>query len=301
MNPRVATSIILAVALAVSTAAAPVAPGISVPNLSTRLAALDGTTAMPYFLLAEEVAAEIPSEDGAALARTLFVLAHEIDRQSPRPTGLAPSVYLALASIADREGERDWLLSLAGRTSASTRGISNDSTDATNRLLLAEAIGAARAGEGREVKELLAKPELQAAADRLRRSSASTYELLEDVQRETSCPICKNRRTMKSSIPREGGGNEEVHTLCPECRGNPGPRLTDDQFASTLRAESALLGAAHAYWSAQTWIDGGAPLRDPDPDDLAAYYKVDPEARRWIAQPDSPDPLAGRWWVAPSQ
>lgn len=276
--------------------------GTMVPELAQRLSSLDGRIAMPYFLLAEEVAAEVPGERGVALARTLFVLAHEIDRESPRPAGLGPSVYLALASIAERDGEREWLYALAGRGGLRPSGsmrVRTDSIEPSGALIVAEAIGAARAGEGREVKEHLTKPDAQPALGRLRNSSKSVFGVLEDAQRNSSCPICRNRRTMKSLVPREGGGNDEVHTLCPECRGNPGPRLTVDQFAKTLDAETMLLGASHTQWSAQVWLDGGAPFADPDPDDLASLYGVDVGARIWRPQPDAADELSGRW-IAPS-
>lgn len=261
------------------------------PSIVERLHALDGRSAMAYFLLAEEVAEEDASEPRRTLARTLFVLAHEVDRASGAPEGLSNSVYLALASIADREGEREWLLALAGRARMLRSGSPADADVAAEGLRLAEAIGFARAGEGREVKARLEKDAARPALERLARTSPAVRRMLDDAMREVSCPVCRNRGTVKSLVPRATGGNEEVHTLCPDCRGNPGPGLSRDRFAATLAVECALLDARHDQWSAQTWLDRGAPLRDPDPDDLASFYAVDPLARAWRGT----DLSAGRW------
>ena len=76
-----------------------VPPSITVPNIDERLASLDGTDAMAYFRLAEEVASEIPGDRGVKLARTLYVLAFELSRDESGAPTLTRSVSLGLASL----------------------------------------------------------------------------------------------------------------------------------------------------------------------------------------------------------
>ncbi|MBL8746848.1 MAG: hypothetical protein JNK58_10890 [Phycisphaerae bacterium] len=261
----------------------------AVPNLRARLAALDGSDPLPYFLLAEEVASEMRDHKGLALARTLFVLAHEIDRASPHPEGLARSVYLALASIAENEDERDWLLALAGSPPPTIADQANTAT------LITDALSAARAGDGRSAAQLLDDPSAAAALDRLRRSDPIALDLLLSARDKPSCPICANRRLIKSKAPHPAEGREDPDLVCPECRGNPGPRLTADQYTATIAASSMLLGARHETWSAQAWLDRGAPLRDPTPSELAPYFEVDPQALRWQPELESSNPADGTW------
>lgn len=279
----------LSLILALLPAAAP-ASAESVAGLSHRLAALDGRSALDYFLLAEEVMSERNDAAGRRLARSLLVVSHEIDRASPRSEPLAPSICLALASIAEQRGEREWLLALAGREPDQADHPSGSSGGA---VLVADALLSARESEPREVKELLASAAAAEVMDQLKREHPAARLLLERALTETTCTICHNRRTQKSNEPRPAGGFEEVHTLCPECRGNPGPRYADSELAQSMHAASSLLDASQASWSAQCWLDRAAPLREPDPDELASFYAVEPGARLWRDDPASSDPAEG--------
>jgi hypothetical protein len=86
------------------------------------------------------------------------------------------------------------------------------------------------------------------------------------------CSECKNRRFIKS---------QQGVRLCPTCGGKPGPKLSQQELLYQLRLESSLLHGVQRSWIAQTVVDGGAPLRDLDPDELAATYRIDPARTRW--------------------
>jgi hypothetical protein len=275
------------VASAAMVAGADDAGPMIVPDLASRLAALGPGRPMAYFELAEEVGAEAMDERGRGLARRLYVLAHELDR------GLGPSVYLALAALADSEEDRRWLLALAGRAEgigAARAGEAN----AASRLLLAEAIGRARAGESHEVKELLAKEGVRRLVEGAGSAGRRVLPILERAQAAGLCVGCRGRRTVRTALPQAEGEREEVLTLCSVCRGNPGPGLSAEEFARTLAVEADLVGAEAEQWGAQAWLDGGAPVREADPDSVAARFGVEPGEVYWIAA-ESGDPLDGRW------
>lgn len=277
-----------------------------------RLSSLTPADPRAYFELGELFAGiPDPTPEQRQLARTLFVLALELntspsapappapgtssalqpraDRRQifhpPQPP-LGPSVCLALASIAETSGERRWLRALA--VSITTDDAAGDPTlpqppaaspgDDIQALQLASAIGLIRAGEGRRAARLLARPEVarlldqsesllspggeRGGADRLRR-------LMND---RPVCPECRNRRFTK--------GRDGVH-LCPICHGHPGPPISRIELLYQLRLESVLLAGVQRTWAGQILTDDGAPLRDPDPAELAATYRVDPSKPFW--------------------
>lgn len=272
---------------------------LRLPDLATRLAALDTSDAQACFLLAEEFAFEFQTEEGGTMARTLFVLAHEADRKPGQHRGLSAHVYIALASMARNETERRMLTALATSDGGSA-GPMDAGADAgpgvvsDGALELAEAIGLARAGDGRGVRDRLRKPAVQAALVGLGEDAPFIRRLLENADAAGVCPTCKNRRVIRNQVP--GDERESLDTLCPICRGNPGPKLNPDELARTLDAECRLLGSSSSRWSAQHWLDHGRAFQDPDPSELAARYGVDPRRTRWIANPARPgDPFAGAW------
>lgn len=274
------------------------------PGLAARLAALDASDAHACFDLAEEFVIEFDDEAGREMARTLFVLAHEADRRPGQHRGLTPHVYLALASIAREETERRMLLAMSANDSGLTSGASLGGTASAQTSLvpegafeLAEAIGMARAGDARGVRDRVRRPGVRAALDGLGDDEAFIRSLLDDAERDGVCPTCKNKRVVRNQIP--GEERESVDTLCPMCRGNPGPRLSRDQFARTLDVEARLLGTTASRWSAQHWLDRGRPFQDPDPSELAARYGVDPRRTRWTPGEGSPDDPFGGVWTSP--
>jgi len=277
--------------------------GNSLPeSLRTKLESLDPSRPDAYFLLAEEVAAEQESPMGREMARRLYVLAYELDAarapgpgNSPNtPAGgvrLGTSVCLGLAAVADRPDERRWLIALAksmdqrwgelGGLAGAPQRIADDAS-----FEAATAIGLARAGEGRRAEALLDKPavaELIAKYDNLPTPDGAISGLMNFVRKAIRdwpvCPQCKNKRV----VPKGPGSKPGEVVLCDTCRGNPGPSISDDELVRQLRVESSLLHGAHRSWSAQITADGGAPLRDLDPAELAPTYGVDPAKPLWRA------------------
>jgi len=275
------------------------APGISAPSpaapaldaWSPRLEALSPARPEAYFLLAEEIAAEEKDPAARDTARRLYVLAYELDRAAPadaRTRGMASSVCFGLAALASRDEERRWLRALA-RTLTDptgfsvrneTSGFTDDALPAATALDLATVIGLARSGEGRRAEAVLEKPGVAEAFDALDASSQNAvFSIGGFVERAIRdwpiCPQCRNRRAVPS------GAKQGEMVLCDTCRGNPGPKLSELELVFQLRIESALLHGAHRSWAAQIVADGGAPLRDLDPTELAATYDVDPAKPLW--------------------
>lgn len=283
---------------------APSAAELRVPLLSEKLLDLAPDDPMSYFLLAEEIASEVTTDDGRRFARTLFVLAHEIDRASAQPLGLSSSVYLALASLSDRAPEQEWLLALGAGTAASagTHALptKTDEPLSESSLLLADIITHARAQEGREVKENLRKEGVPQRLASAGPAAALVKRILESAQNEPACPGCHGKRLIRSTAPKEGGGIEETFTLCTVCRGNPGLRLNAAQFAATLAFQSELVNARHDSWAAQVMLDRGSPQRDPDPAELATYYGVNRGEVYWVPRAGASDPLQGAWSSTPT-
>ena len=283
----------------------PVAAGalatIPVPNLEARLAALSPDRPRDYFLLAEELAAEVELAPAARpLAQSLFALCYELERTSGAADGaLGRSVCLALASIAPTDAERRWLLALArsldaGRAAPDFEAPGPGPSRREAALDLATALGYARSGEGRRADTLLQKPgvaELLEQYEGLLTApglSINAGSIRRYTQQWPSCPECRNRRAITRA--GEGGGTT---ILCATCRGNPGPRLSDEEVLLQLRLESALLSGIQRSWAAQIAIDSGAPLRDLDPTELAATYHVDAARPLWRdGQWKAPEPVS---------
>lgn len=280
--------------------------GIRVVNLAARLAALSPDQPGAYFQLGEEVAFEAQDRATRDLARRLFVLAFVLDRPGrPGFTGkVAPGAAMALAALTKRESERRWLLAVA-RAAEPASAIGQERPLPSDAVLevpshvaydLASVLGLARGGDGRRAAALLARPGVDAAL--------TAYEsVLDDrgflgggskVRRAItdwpSCQTCRNRRVVTRNA--DGGLRAE---LCPKCKGNPGPTFSTLELITQLRMESALLKGIHRMWSAQALADGGEPLRDPLPDELPAWYRIDPRASVfrdgvWVQPPDAAGP-----------
>lgn len=243
-----------------------------------------------YFLLGEEIAAEAQTRKDRELARRLFVLALELERRGAgeRFDGrFGASVCLALASLAPRQEESRWLISIAtlldDRTAAPDWQRSRTGEPGADAAFkLATALGLIRMGEGRRAQPLMDEPEVRDLLDRyetmlspagLTGAAAAMRKAMEDWP---FCPECRNQRVV---VRRERG--QARHTLCYTCEGLPGPRMSDEFLIHQLRLESALLGGIHDSWSAQTIADGAAPVRDPDPSEIAAVYGVDADKSVW--------------------
>lgn len=269
------------------------APAPATIDRTQQLAALNPRDPWAYFLLGEAIAAEAADPQSKSLARTLFVLGYETSKSAgsaaaqnddaPAGADIRISVCLALASIADREAERRWLHAIASslgwnnpqRTTASAGAAA--AADPAG-LELASAIGLVRIAEGRRAAKILEKPEVAALLERSERllSPAGLTGGASRIRRLMAewpiCAECKNRRFIKSP---------QGVRLCPTCGGKPGPKITQQELMYQLRLESSLLHGVQRSWVAQTIVDGGEPLRDLDPDELAATYRVDAARTVW--------------------
>lgn len=259
-------------------------------NLLERLESLNPASNLEYLRLGEEVLDEATGPDDIRLARTLFVLAMQIGRESSDPIQRVhgASAALALAAIAATDAERRWVGSMAGEIDPGfeQHAYSPLTAASWNRetgLLAAEALGLARAGEGRLALSRLTEPgvrELLLEVTPLLGVSGAGggVGLVERLSRGWPCPECGNERIIRR---RASGGGVEV-VRCPTCAGSPGPStLSISDLKSHLHAELRLLGGSLKTWSAQVEIDRGEPLREPSSSGLERFYRVDLFARVW--------------------
>jgi hypothetical protein len=256
------------------------------PEITSKLRDLKPEEPGAYFLLAEEVAdtADHPAE--VALARTLYVLAFDLDRRPGRPGTLAASAALGLARVERLDRDRRWLLALAGAldkryAQPDWNVVASASISEETAHRAATAIGLARSGDGRDSRKLLEDRGVKDVLRKYERAIGSSGETgaisrIEKYSQQWPCPECGNARVL--SKPTERGAELR---LCGTCKGNPGPRMSEEEFVAQLRFESYLLNGIQRSWAAQTIVDQGAPLRDPDPDDLAESLGVDVTKPYW--------------------
>lgn len=286
----------------VQDAVSPGAGSAPIPDLEHRLERLDPSNPETYFLLAEEVAAEMPHREGQELAQHLYVLCFELTRGTG--SRLAASACLALADLARLERDQRWLLALAravGPHDDSPNWSPTVEPAAPDQLAfeLAEAIGLVRAGEGIRAQASLDREDVEALLVRYERLLSSTgargaVDRIERYAHQWPCPECHNRRYVMSR-----NTDPPSPRLCFVCGGDPGPEMTTDELISHLRFESRMLSGLQRSWAAQIAVDHGAVLRDPDPSELAPTYGVDPgrpcwRAGRWVEAPQGPRSQARR-------
>ena len=226
------------------------------PALAARLAALSPDKPEAYFLLGEEVAESgtvASDKDQLELAKTLYVLAFERDRRTGHPGHLAASAAIGLARIERHEQAYE----------------------------AATVLGLARSGESQDARRWRDRPGVNDTLKRYERligTSGETGALsrLDKYLAAWPCPECHNDRVVTKL-----GDRGPERRLCPTCHGNPGPVLSDEELIGQLRFEASLLNGIQRSWAAQIVVDQSAPLRDPDPDELAATYRVDPRLAYW--------------------
>lgn len=275
---------VFAIALALCTQPAPDAAGPApspLPEpLTQQLEALRPTDPEAYLRLAEEVA-----DDGQRprLAVELAVLAFGLDLARPSGSGpTASSACMVLASRESRDESRRWLVALARsldarRVPAEWLAPASAPTAESSAYQVATAMGLVRSGEGIRARQLLNKPEVRAALDRHDRAllRVGVQGGAPGLIREADlwpCPLCANARIVK-----RGADARE----CPQCEGNPGPKLTYDGLVAQLRFESWLLQGVQRSWAAQVASDLGTPLLDPEPGTVAGTFLVDLRLCYW--------------------
>lgn len=269
------------------------------PAVLAKLAALTPDKPQDYFDLAEVVADGADEEPRIVLARTLYVLAFELDRKKGAGGSgggsLAAGCALGIAKIERLDRDKRWLVAIAGAVDrryalpdwnvGATPSISDEVA-----YKAATVLGLARAGEGREARRLYDQPGVADVLKRYERAIGTTGETgalsrLTKYMQQWPCAECNNQRVV--SKPGEKGPE---FRLCPTCRGNPGPKLDEEEYIAQLRFEAALLNGIQRSWAAQVIVDLGAPLRDPDLDEVAPTYGVDPAKAywrdgKWVAKP----------------
>ncbi len=257
---------------------------------AARLVSLSPDQPEGYLALAEEV--EDEGDDAAPLGRRLHVLAFELAR-GRGDRALAVSACLALADLSPLGRDRDWLQALAGSFGwippPEARELESTTPGEGLAYRTAVFLGAVRAGDP-GARSLAEDPAIRAVVRRferlMSRSGASGEAAF--VLREAGdwlCSECRNRR-----ISRKALSSPPEYRLCAVCGGDPGPRLSEEDLVAQLRFESRLLHGLQKSWAAQAVLDRGAPLRDPDPSDLAPTLGVDPalvlyREGRWVARP----------------
>lgn len=261
-----------------------------VPNLRTRLAELDASDAMVYIELAEEVSSETGSPQDRDLARHLYAVAYDLERNTRSRPEVMAGACLGLASLEASDEGSAWLYAVAGlvdprATRGEGAGVTTLAVSPEVAVAAANALGLARSGEGRRAGRIYEDEAVRQVFDRYGRllggsGGLSGLSRFERALRDWPDLECGGSRV----VTRRGEDGVETH-LCPTCRGNPGPALSEQEFLDHLRFESRLLRGIHQSWGAQIAADGGAPLLDPDPDRvpelLLARYGVETTKRLW--------------------
>ena len=254
--------------------------------MESRLTELAPANPEAYLLLGEEILDEAIDRRQTELARTLFVLAVELDRAHQGGSWVAPSACVALASMTRVEGDRRWLLAIAARLDrryapqALAIGLDGQQAEPPG-LAAAEALGLARSGQGLRARELLADGGVRALLGEFgtllgfTAASGAIWQVDQWAAR-WPCPECGNER-----VVFRPDTDPPSYRECYTCRGNPGPDLSTREIIDHLRLESRLLDGIHRSWAAQLAIDRGTPLRDPLPEEIAPALGVNPRLCVW--------------------
>jgi hypothetical protein len=294
---------LLAVSVCCAAAGAQPSPrlGTGVPDLDARLTALTPARPMDYFLLAEEVASEIDTDDGRALARRLFVLSYHLSDAGVdgKRVDFARSVCLALVEegLLTDDDERRFVLALSAAIGGSA-DLPAESPDAASgeagedvALSLATALGEYRAGRFQEAAALLEQPGVRGLLAQHAPLLRNLGVMLRDIESRPNCRECRNRRIVRDDV-----NPDARYRLCRTCGGDPSPALAPIDFIAILRTESLLLGATDASWSAQLSSGRVEPFVDVDPARLASRLGVATDRTIWReggwVSPDSPSPAA---------
>lgn len=275
-------------------------------SLDARLAALTPDDPLAYFLLAED-AADMSQAD---LARQLFVLAAHLD-----PARFERSACLALADLADRQGDGESQRTLLGMASMAFGGHAADVVPAdagaspavaassgvgevsplTDRerafrhaaSRVSATLGYYRLGQGqRALAAFDVGPESEAIVRNYGRAFGSLGRVLAFCRSYPRCPNCKSERVVKCSACRGTGvaeGRRDCPTcggdkfvVCSTCRGRPGEAVSDEQLDAMLRFEVGLLARRGSTWPLQLDLDEGRPRPALESHRLPAMFNIDP-------------------------
>ncbi|HLO42544.1 MAG TPA: hypothetical protein VK176_16095, partial [Phycisphaerales bacterium] len=165
----------------------------------------------------------------------------------------------------------------------------SEASDPTTAYLASLFVGLVRAGDTVRAQKVLAQPGVRELIKRNERLLSPIGDTggLSNLEREMTrwpCPECAGKRIVRKyqSIPPQ-------YRVCSVCNGTLGPRIIPEELAAQLRFESRILAGTARSWASEVLSDGGAPLRDVDPDELVKVLRLDPSRPLW---------REGRWLAA---
>lgn len=284
-------------ATAPSPSPAPAKDENSSEDINTKLENLDPTQPLDYFLLAEDVDYEAQTPEEDQLALRLYFLAMQLDLRNGGQTALARSACIAMAGLTNDPKLKLQLKALqelynpshpAFRPSDNTGPYNTLPRDADETIDNAlEGLSLYRLGEGRAAISRLDNDDIKKLLAPYEAATGHMDEILGWCRRNPTCRECNNHRIIEA---RSGLTGIVEPTICPTCKGHPGPELNDDRLNDMLIMEIALRTEKLDKWSVQLALEGGRPLQPLDPDSLAGKLNMDPLATiyrngQWVQPP----------------
>jgi hypothetical protein len=239
------------------------------PDWTSRLEALSPDNPLAYFELGEEVMDAAIADEDRALARQLFRLAGALD-----PGGLGRSSALALALLEEDPQEKRRLLALAA--------LLDRSGESGGGAVGQPNWGPAPLGGGRDV-DLGGASALSDSFSYYRRGLGNR-----------ATDALDQNPAAAELLARYGdiiGGEARYRENARRYRTGESPINDWDDLITMLRLEAALLAGDERSWSAELLLNGGPPLVEIDPADIAGALRVNPTRAlyrngRWVASED---------------
>ncbi|MEM7623496.1 MAG: hypothetical protein AAF235_09885, partial [Planctomycetota bacterium] len=267
------------------------------PGVEQRLEALTPAQPDGYFMLGEEIAAEALTDGEFVLAKGLYAIACELWLNAGDSRNAA-SACIAIADVTASRRDRQWLRAVAASIEPAYAGLRWDESSggvisSDVALDASQAIGFVRSGDASRARRQLDRPEIRDAIDRFAAlaTESGASKITDDLDLQAAqwpCPQCRGERVVVVTSAGDSGArpsnrnpNVPSFRVCPTCNGDPGWDPVVDLFIGTLRLESRLLKASQRSWSGQFASDQGAPLRDPNPREVAAIVGVSAAAPYW--------------------
>lgn len=248
---------------------------------AAQLESLSPSDPAAYYELAEEIADAASAPEDKSLARRLYVLAFVLAESAGSDPWIRPSACIALASLEPDAARRKWLHAVAALiddryAEVSEPGDALDDFPRSTRLAFAEFLGLTRAGRGVLARQRLDRPDMEAFFDAIGRAVIDgrvvpSLSRMQGEARDWPCRQCGNSR----SVP-DPSNPETKRMLCPNCGGNPGPRLSARELVDYVALEAVALRVGGRSWSAEYATLRTAALIDPDLDRIPEMFGVDP-------------------------
>ena len=212
-----------------------------------RLEALTPSDPMAYFLLAEEVHDQDPTDPQAArLAARLFGTAGRLD-----PDGLASSSALAIAEIMANDNEARRMRAVARMLDARQVGgrmsVRSGEVDSETAFEIGEALARLRSGRSSSMRKLLGDAAIMSAL-----------------------------RPWDRALP---GGLDWLKSVAQRRSGRPD--FSRDELVQLLRMEVRLMEGEQPSWSSEVLGIHGRPLLEVQPDEIDDLLGGDPDRPWW--------------------